>query len=393
MAKSRVKKRPDGRYAMQIYLGTVDGKRKYKTVYGATLRKYKRKLTKCGFSWGKGISITSMRDSFGDWAEKILKSKEADGVSISQINSYKNYCRNHLSPLYMKSLSEILPADIQSIINDTKLAKNTLKAIRNTASQIFRLAIENRAIDFNPADYVRIPKIAPESHRDALTDEQQRWIRETPHRAQRAAMLMLYSGIRRGEATALTWGDVDLNAGTISVTKSVEMIKGKPHVKTTKTESGIRIVRIPQVLIDYLKAEKDSESPLCMYVIHSVRGKMMTNQAWRCMWDSYLLDLNIKYGYSGKINKFDPHGAVMRIPTFTPHWLRHTFASLLYRAGVDVLTARDQLGHSDIKTTLTIYTHLDKLYKERRMDKLNEYLNPCKSYASQHDSESRMKSK
>lgn len=49
MAKSRVKKRPDGRYAMQIYLGTVDGKRKYKTVYGGPLRKYKRKLTKCGF--------------------------------------------------------------------------------------------------------------------------------------------------------------------------------------------------------------------------------------------------------------------------------------------------------------------------------------------------------
>ena len=136
----------------------------------------------------------------------------------------------------MKSLSEILPADIQSIINETKLAKNTLKAIRNTASQIFRLAIENRAIDFNPADYVRIPKIAPEFHRDALTDDQQRWIRETPHRAQRAAMLMLYSGLRRGEATALTWADVDLNTGTISVTKSAEMINGKPHIKTTKTE-------------------------------------------------------------------------------------------------------------------------------------------------------------
>ena len=393
MAKSRVKKRPDGRYAMQIYLGTVDGKRKYKTVYGGTPKEVQKKADEVRILMGKGINITSMRDSFGDWAEKFLISKEADGVSVSQLNSYKNYCRNHLSPLYMKSLSEILPADIQSIINETKLAKNTLKAIRNTASQIFRLAIENRAIDFNPADYVRIPKIAPEFHRDALTDDQQRWIRETPHRAQRAAMLMLYSGLRRGEATALTWADVDLNTGTISVTKSAEMINGKPHIKTTKTETGIRIVRIPQVLIDFLRNEKDSEFPLCMHVIHSARGKMMTNQAWRCMWDSYLLDLNVKYGYGGKINKFDPHGVVMRIPAFTPHWLRHTFASLLYRAGVDVLTARDQLGHSDIKTTLMIYTHLDKLYKEKHMDKLNEYLNPCKSHASQYNPESRMKSK
>ena len=66
-------------------------------------------------------------------------------------------------------------------------------------------------------------------------------------------MLMLYSGLRRGEATALTWADVDLNTGTISVTKSAEMINGKPHIKTTKTEAGIRIVRIPQVLIDFFE--------------------------------------------------------------------------------------------------------------------------------------------
>lgn len=390
MAKSRVKKRPDGRYAMQIYLGVENGKRKYKTVYGSTPKEVQKKADEVRILMGKGINVSSMRDSFGDWAETFLKAKEADGISFSQINSYKNYCRNHLSSLYSKSMCEILPADIQAIINGTHLAKNTLRGIRSTASQIFRLAIENRAVDFNPAEYVRIPKTARETHRDSLTDEQQRWIRETPHRAQRAAMIMLYSGLRRGEATALTWADVDLNAGTISVTKSVEMIHGKPVIKTTKTEAGIRTVRIPQVLIDFLRSEKAKESPLCMYVVHSAKGQMMTNQAWRTMWDSYLMDLNVKYGYHGAANKFNPNGLVMRIPTFTPHWLRHTFASILYRAGVDVMTAKDQLGHSDIKTTLTIYTHLDKLYKVKHMDKLNTYLSPCKSGASQENAEIRM---
>lgn len=64
----------------------------------------------------------------------------------------------------------------------------------------------------------------------------------------------------------------------------------------------------------------------------------------------------------------------MKISSFTPHWLRHTFATLLYLAGVDILTARDQLGHADIKTTLAIYTHLDKKYKRSNMGKLDEYL-------------------
>ena len=62
------------------------------------------------------------------------------------------------------------------------------------------------------------------------------------------------------------------------------------------------------------------------------------------------------------------------IPKITPHWLRHTFATILYFAGVDILTAKEQLGHSDIKTTLGIYTHLDKQYKRKSMSRLDEYL-------------------
>ena len=57
------------------------------------------------------------------------------------------------------------------------------------------------------------------------------------------------------------------------------------------------------------------------------------------------------------------------------HWLRHTFATMLYFAGVDILTAKEQLGHADIKTTLAIYTHLDKKHKRKEIDKLDVYLN------------------
>ena len=62
------------------------------------------------------------------------------------------------------------------------------------------------------------------------------------------------------------------------------------------------------------------------------------------------------------------------IEGFTAHNLRHTFASMLYMAGVDVLTAKEQLGHSDVQTTLNIYTHLDKQYKRKKMSKLDEFL-------------------
>lgn len=64
----------------------------------------------------------------------------------------------------------------------------------------------------------------------------------------------------------------------------------------------------------------------------------------------------------------------MVIPAITAHWLRHTYITMLYLAGVDVMTAKEQAGHADIKTTMQIYTHLDSEYKSVQICKLDEYL-------------------
>lgn len=78
---------------------------------------------------------------------------------------------------------------------------------------------------------------------------------------------------------------------------------------------------------------------------------------------------------SGKCpSKYAPIEKPFLIPHITPHWLRHTFITLMYLAGVDVLTAKEQAGHADIKTTMAIYTHLDEKYKKKSINKLDEYL-------------------
>lgn len=58
----------------------------------------------------------------------------------------------------------------------------------------------------------------------------------------------------------------------------------------------------------------------------------------------------------------------------TAHELRHTFCTLLYLAGVDVLTARDQMGHASVQVTQEIYTHLDVKHKTEKMERLDEYI-------------------
>lgn len=101
----------------------------------------------------------------------------------------------------------------------------------------------------------------------------------------------------------------------------------------------------------------------------------MTLNAWKSLWESYMLGLNFRYGKTTeKRERHNPRGQIMSIEPFTMHSLRHTFCTIMYEAGIDVLTAKEQMGHSDVKTTLSIYTHLDKKYKKKNVDKMNVYL-------------------
>lgn len=390
MAKKKNAIRADGLIAVQIYIGRIDGKRKYKTVYGRSQKEADDKADEVRTLLKKGIDIATARDAFSEWSKRWLKAKEADvshvyykGMSgkVDKINDWIGDIE----------ISKVRTSDMQELIDSMAkynertgkpTAKKTLADYKGICEQIFEMAIENRVLDYNPAKYIRIPQKAPQDHRRALTIEEQAWIRNTPHRAQRAAMIMMYSGLRRGELIPLQWRDIDLTNGTISVTKSVEFIAGKAFVKSGgKTDSSVRVVDIPSVLRSFLKDEyKSSKATPFQIVCPGTDGGMMTESAFRRMWESYIRDLNFKYGNrfdkKGNIakSKYNKNGVEITIPRFTPHWLRHTFATMLYLAGVDVLTAKEQLGHSDIKTTLSIYTHLDQTHKRKSMSKLDEYL-------------------
>jgi integrase len=407
MPKKRNTKRQDGRIAVQVYLGRVDGKRRYKTVYGRTQKEADEKARQIKSEIGLGLNVTADQDTFGQWADILLKIK-ASNVSPGQYKNYKGTVKYLKTLIGKMQIKNIRPQTIQNIIDNLAeenptthrpTAKRTLNFTLSVVRQILQLAVKNRIIAYNPANDVDIPAKAQESHRRALTEEEQQWIINTPHRAQCGAMIMMYAGLRRGELLALTWNDIDLKNKTICVNKTVTLKEGQPKIKPfTKTQAGMRVVDIPQRLADFLKEEKkkipaDAVNPL---VCPTKSGTIMTDTAWRRLWNSYLVDLNFKYGNQidkkghRARSKRNPNGIVMTIPHFTAHWLRHTFATLLYLSGVDVLTAKEQLGHADIKTTLAIYTHLDQQFKRHSMTKLDEYLTRCKSDASQESPETRM---
>lgn len=380
-------KRKDRRYSKQIYIGKdAVGKRKYKTVYASTKKEVERLAAEYKTAIGRGLDPFTGSKTVKDLLDNLLAVKKAQGVGASQQYSIANYTK-HLAPLWKVPADKLRTGDIQAALNmlaENGMAHKTLKEITCTIRAAYRLAIPE-IVQYNPADRAVVPAGKPSKPRGWLDEERQSWVRETPHRAQLPAMLMMCSGLRRGEATALTWADVDLKAGTITVNKSWDFKAGK--VKEPKTAASVRVVHIPQILVNFLREQRKAD-PLSVLVLHTERGARMSDTAWKRLWSSYMKALNAKYAFNGasvfatreKGQNGKERGALpIMINTFTPHELRHTFCTLLYLSGVDAMTARDQMGHSDIKVTLSIYTHLDKTQKAKKMQALDKYLNQSRA--------------
>lgn len=378
-----MKRRKDGRLCAKVAIG--NGKSKF--VYAQTKKELDRKVTELKIKLGKGIDVQAAEDTFGEWAERWLKQKKTE-VSVKRFTSYKAAVAK-FEDLNDIPLNKIRAIDLQDVINDQAAqgrSEQTLKIYRMTVSQIYQLAMDNRVVEYNPSAAVKINTKAEPEYRRALTEEEQQWICDTPHRAQTAAMIMMYAGLRRGELIPLLWTDIDLEAKTISVNKAVEVEVNQSKVKSKgKTKAAIRVIHIPDKLVEYLKSVPKNNN---MLVSASANGKLHSNCSWRRMWESYIFELNYKYGdFTNHIvivdgvpqayklpKKYAPTKIPVVIPQITPHWLRHTYITMLYLAGVDVITAKEQAGHADIKTTMQIYTHLDSVYKKKQIDKLNDFL-------------------
>lgn len=384
---ARYSKQSNGLYRAKISLG--GGKYKYLSAH--TPKELDIKIRDAKIKLGKGIDIGAEKDTFLSWAERWLSLKKLS-VSDGRYKSY-TYRVNKMSELHNIPISKITVADIQEIINaaaENGAAEKTIKEYKSVFSQICDYAIVSRVMDFNPAKGIIIPQSEPAEERRALTRTEQSWITApTEHRAHVGAMIMMLAGLRRGELLALTWNDIDIPNRRITVNKAMVMVDGKPEIKhRTKTKAGMRTVNIPRLLTDFLEAERSKSKSLL--VVPGLDGNVMSGDCWQSLWESYLCELNFRFGdFSGiMVTDKDGHRAQYRKPAsrfarekipmviskFTAHWLRHTFITNLYMAGVDVVTASKQAGHADIQTTMDIYTHLDDEFKVNQMSKLDDFL-------------------
>lgn len=269
--------------------------------------------------------------------------------------------------------------NIQEIINKNiqEGHHRTAELIRLTMQQIIRQAVIEGFIYKDISLGISLPP-KPHSQKRALTDAEKKLILAAPLSPKERTFIniLYYTGVRRGEALALTKGDIDFINKTISINKNLVMKNNESVIKPSpKTNAGIRELPIPEKLYDTLKNYVSSLTS--QYLFTKNDGELMSRSAFRRFWDNILDQINIAAGgtrYTRTDRKTDTENPMQLIADdITPHLFRHTYATTLYYAGIDIKTAQYLLGHSSIQMTMDLYTHLDSGKILNSKDKLDAF--------------------
>ncbi len=182
------------------------------------------------------------------------------------------------------------------------------------------------------------------------------------HRLGDAIILAAMTGLRRGELFALEWSAVNLSEAVLVVRKSLQDVRGKLKVKEPKTAAGRRVVTLDARAIEALrnrlkKAQDEGFEPgQVPLVFPNNRGGYLRGSAFA----TYV---------------WYPIRKAAGIPdSITFHDLRHTQASLLLAAGVDLKAIQKRLGHKKFETTANIYSHLLQNSQHEAVDKLSNMM-------------------
>lgn len=305
--------------------------------------------------------------TFGDIAEGWERKHREE---ITQ-RTWTNYDPHYKEIIIKHGKKKINEVTAQTVTNHLSAAKvqgysaTVVNTIRSIYRMIFDYAIVHGFAEYNPVTSVRLPKGLKRGKRIAPTDTQIQAIfthADAPFGL--FPVFLLCTGMRKSEALALTWSDIDFTDKEISVTKSIDYTVGaSPKLKAPKTDAGFRTVPIIDLLFARLQeAYTQRTSDYIFPAPESTRGGkgggMMTLRGYEGAWLRYCESA----GFIGPDGK----------PTITAHNLRHGTATLMFELGVDELTAQKILGHSRVEITREIYTDLRTKQKMCSVDKFNE---------------------
>ena len=351
-----IKKIKPGKYKIRISCGIDEfGKRKVlnKTVSAKSDTEAEKILMQLyndrdSIYNDKATPIT-LNDLYNCWHDIHLKNTTPNTIAFYE-NLYK-----HIKPYSSVKLVNLNVCTVNKIVDampEGKIQNAVFKMIKAIINKGISWGYYNKA---NPCNNLTTPAYKPKE-KTILSDNDLLIINDTIYNEPLKYQCIFYCaailGMRRGEIAALTWDCINLEKNQLIINKSASLshsnLKDSVIIKSTKTEASERKLYVPDILIKKFRELRAEQNIMRLKLgdIYNNRDYVFTQ------WNGNIINLhtisNWWKDYAKKNNI---------TPGVTFHCLRHTAASVMIHAGIDIASVSHTLGHSNITTTLNTYTH------------------------------------
>lgn len=381
----------EARVSVGVDPGT--GKQLQKTFTGKTQKEVKDKMQAAAVAVNDGTFFEPSKMTVASWLDIWLKEYSADWKFKTK-EKYEVVCRVHLKPaLGAVKLSKLSTPQIQSFYNELgrtgkaikskdekgreverreALSPKSIRLVHGVLSKALNTALRVGLIKSNPAALCITPKLEKKEI-SPLTDTQVKRLVELCANEEygRVYKLILFTGLREGEALGLTWDCVDFKRNELKINKQLQR-QGDKDVLVPLKNSKPRYMTVSPFIIQLLKDER----------IRQLEQRLAAGEAWQG-WQSqeemktglvFLKADGSNITAAALYQRYKHLAQALGIPDSRVHDLRHTFAVLSLQNGDNVKTVQDNLGHATAAFTLDVYGHVSEKMKEDSAARMQKYI-------------------
>lgn len=362
--------RKDGKWCAAIVADDpATGRRKRTVLYGRTRADVKAKLKAAAERAEAGGPVKDAKATVASWVAQWRESTlTASSRKESTKALYQTLARKHLEAgtFAELTLDKLRPTHVEALILTLRskgLADSTVRTTYTVLRAALDAAVRDGLLARNPAALITRPGVARKEARTLDKAEVVALLAEAKRsRFWFALVLIAATGLRRGEALALLWDDVDLDAGTLRVRGTLARVGGKLIVTEPKTARSRRVLHLSPGLVVAIKAHRKAQAA----------ERIKAANVWHESGFVFTTETGQPVDPRNLLRALKAAAKRARLSRVGVHTLRHYAASQLLESGHGLKTVSEMLGHSSVAITGDIYQHVSDNAAQAAADALSE---------------------